>query len=217
MPAHYLKQYHGDYADAAALERMADDAGLDTWMQLFRAKADYVNPESPSMSAWVIVDDSPGAVVYERNPYYWKVDPEGNQLPYIERISISCGESAEAMDFKVIAGEIDFRHGSNFNKFSLFQKSAENGNYHSIAPLTALTNQITANRDHESDPEIRDLLRNQNFRITISLSIDKQEILDTFYFGMGRLANISFMRNSPFYDAVESYRLLYTVQDLDIQ
>jgi len=215
VPAHYLKQFHGDYANAATLAQLADDAGLDDWMQLFRAKADYVNPDSPTMSAWVIVDDSAGAVVYERNPYYWAVDPAGNQLPYIDRIAMTCAESNEGMDFKVLAGEIDFRHGSNFNKYSLFKKAEVKGNFHSIAPKTALIMMIVANQDYEADLEIRDHLRSQDFRIAISLSIDKQEWIDTFYFGQGKLGNVSFMDNSPFYDGVEQYRNLYIIQDKD--
>ena len=49
------------------------------------------NPELPFMSAWMVTEPLRGdstRLVFERNPYYWKVDPEGNQLPYIDRLEM---------------------------------------------------------------------------------------------------------------------------------
>jgi len=215
MPAHYMKQFHPDYTDLATLEKMADDAGLDDWMQLLRSKGRLDNPDSPTMSPWIIVDDTPGAAAFERNPYYWAVDPQGNQLPYIDKVSMVCGESREAQDLKMLAGEVDFVHSANYIKFPLFAKQAAQGNYFSYSPETALTTNIDPNQDYELDMEIGDLMRTKDFRIALSLAIDKFEIRDTFFFGEGQPANISFMSNSPFYDDMEPYRNLYIVQDVE--
>ena len=215
MPAHFLKQFHADYADKAELDKMVEDAGFDEWQQLFRAKGAL--HESPVMSAWMIADNTAGAAVYERNPYYWAVDPEGNQLPYVDRLAYSCGEDAEAINLKVLAGEADFHlaTGTYFEKYSLFQKNAEKGNYRGLTPTSAMFSVVAANMDFDADPEIKRLLRSRDFRIAVSLSIDKQGYIDQFYFGFGKPGNISFAPNNPWYEDAEASRNLYTIQDVD--
>lgn len=87
-PAHYMKQYHPDFVPQDSLDAMAKEAGLDLWNRLFEDKGDWRNVEMPRLWPWLVVEPPPARpVVLERNPYYWKVDPEGNQLPYIDRMT----------------------------------------------------------------------------------------------------------------------------------
>jgi len=218
MPAHFLKQFHIDFADSATLDKLIDDAGFDDWMQLFRAKAQLA--QGPVMSAWYAVDDTPGNSVWERNPYYWKVDPEGNQLPYVDRLSYSCGEDKEVIQLKVLAGEADFQHAADFEKYALWVKNGDKGNYHMVIPKPGITLIISYNQDFEStadggDDEIARLMKSRDFRIAVSLSINKQEVTDTFLNGWGKPQNMSFHPGALFYDRVENTRNLYTVQDTD--
>ena len=50
--------------------------------------ADDYNTERPVMTPWKITELEEGGdhMIATRNPFYWKVDPEGNQLPYIDKI-----------------------------------------------------------------------------------------------------------------------------------
>ncbi len=75
-PRHYLEQFHPTY-----------NKDLKDYT-LFEEKAFDYNTERPVMTAWQIKEWGSGAteLVAKRNPYYWKVDPEGNQLPYIDQI-----------------------------------------------------------------------------------------------------------------------------------
>jgi peptide/nickel transport system substrate-binding protein len=94
-PAHYLKQYHKDYADADEYTAMLAEADIeeDLWMTFFN-DMDITNWELthedavgfPVLYPWMYVDATDTIGTFERNPYYFKVDPAGQQLPYIDRI-----------------------------------------------------------------------------------------------------------------------------------
>ena len=87
-PAHYMKQFHPQYASLEKLEAMSEAAGFDLWRQLFADMHDWRNPDIPRLWPWIVVAPPPARpAVLERNPYYWKVDPAGNQLPYIDRMT----------------------------------------------------------------------------------------------------------------------------------
>ena len=225
MPSAYLKQFHGDYADKATLDAMVADAGMDDWAQLFRSKANVNKVGAPVMGAWMIVDDTPGSAVWERNPYYWKVDPEGNQLPYIDTITVDCAEDWDGAHLKIVAGEADFAFGLDLLKLPLFQKNMTRGNYHAVVPSTSLVLIVWGNTSYgygesgaatnDHDQEIAKWIRSKDFRVALSLSLDKRALIDTFMFGIGRVSNPSFTPRSPWFEAAEPYRNLYAVQDLD--
>ena len=215
MPAHHLKQFHAEFVDKAELDQMVDDAGFDTWQQLFRSKA--LLTEGPTMTAWMNVDNTPGHTLWERNPYFWKVDPQGNQLPYVDHIQWDCAEDRELYNLKAMAGESDYNWEMDFEKYSLWVQNADRGNYHLLTPPTEVHLLMSFNQDNaDGDDEILRLLRDRNYRIAVSLSMDKQEITDTFFFGWGQVQNPSFLPGTPFYDRLERHRNLYTIQDVDL-
>jgi peptide/nickel transport system substrate-binding protein len=95
LPKHYLSQFHIKYNPEA--DKIAQDQGLTGWVQLFQIKSGiavdgeiFKNKEIPTLYAWKIsqpVGESAEYAIAERNPYYFKVDTAGNQLPYIDRVS----------------------------------------------------------------------------------------------------------------------------------
>ncbi|MDQ3397975.1 MAG: ABC transporter substrate-binding protein, partial [Deinococcota bacterium] len=75
-PKHFLSQFHPDYNDE-----------VDGYGELETMRNWHQTPDHPTLFAWHVVQYQPGErVIFERNPYYWKVDTEGNQLPYVDRI-----------------------------------------------------------------------------------------------------------------------------------
>jgi hypothetical protein len=98
LPKHYLIQFHAAYSSTA--DALARELGFSDWSGLFWHRADHRvidgsfartwdNPRLPVLEAWVItrpVDEANDGFVIERNPYYWKVDPFCNQLPYQDTI-----------------------------------------------------------------------------------------------------------------------------------
>ena len=214
MPSKFLKQFHPDYADKATLDKMIADAGFDTWQELFRSKATL--SVGPGMGPWAVnTDPTPGQTRWERNPYYWKVDPEGNQLPYVDVVQHTCGENNEIINLKVMAGEADYAHAMDLEKYALFIKNADKSNYHPVIAKPGITLLLMYNLDYTLDDEISRLLTSKDFRVAMSLSIDKHELADTFLHGLGKPQNMSFHPGTIFYDKVEYGRNLYTVQDQD--
>ena len=62
----------------------------------------------PTLTPWVsVASESPGIMVFERNPYYFKVDTEGKQLPYIDKIVSVQVEDVEMVNQRVLAGDVD--------------------------------------------------------------------------------------------------------------
>ncbi|MDD9989190.1 MAG: ABC transporter substrate-binding protein [Spirochaetaceae bacterium] len=91
MPKHYLSQFHPSHQTKEKLDEMVAAAELDSWMDLFSDRNNYfLNADLPVLDAWDITVAAPAArVIAERNPYYWKVDTEGHQLPYMDASSMT--------------------------------------------------------------------------------------------------------------------------------
>ncbi len=201
-PKHYLSQFHINYVDKAKLEQMAKEAEFEHWFQLFYDKNDeWLNTERPSLSPWrVTVAATENPFVMERNPYFWKVDPEGNQLPYIDKIYHALVQSPEIINFKAVAGELDmqFRH-ILYTNFTLLMENSEQGQYRVLKYLDDFeTNMaICFNLNHQ-DPVMRKIIEDKRFRFAMSLAINRDEINDLAYLGLcGEPRQVVPVKDSP--------------------
>ena len=87
----------------------------DAWATLF-ANADCLQNQImqekcigfPQLTPWLVSEVSESGTIMERNPYYFKVDTEGNQLPYLDRLVAQVFGDGEMVNLGAIAGEIDF-------------------------------------------------------------------------------------------------------------
>src|SRR5690606_16160984 len=79
----------------------------------FEAKRDFSqNPECPTMTGWRLKSYQEGRqAVWERNPYYWCVDREGRQLPYIDTLTIRVVDDPEVVRLQIQEGKLDYVHG----------------------------------------------------------------------------------------------------------
>jgi peptide/nickel transport system substrate-binding protein len=207
-PAHYLKPFHVNYEDQAKLEEMAQEAGFEFWYELYNDRGGQFwdppvnNPDLPVIHAWKVTVPPPTTpVVLERNPYYFKVDPEGNQLPYIDKIEHQIVEDAEILNLKAIAGELDMqlRH-INFANFPLFQDSKEQGDYRILQWTRGyITDSVIAPNVANNDPVLREIVGDKRFRWALSLGIKRDEIVEAVYLGMVEPNQVSPLSTSPFY------------------
>ncbi|MBT4136945.1 MAG: ABC transporter substrate-binding protein [Candidatus Latescibacteria bacterium] len=214
-PAHYLQQYHAAFVPQANLEKMAQDAGLDLWNKLFDDKRDWRNIEMPRLWPWLIKEPPPARpVVLERNPYYWKVDPDGNQLPYIDRMTFEIYD-AETINFKAINGEIGMqsRH-LMFTNYPLLMENRKKGGYRVLhwTPGNGGDLAILPNLNHK-DPVMRAILEDHRFRKALSLAIDRDEINEVGYFSVGTPRQMAPPKASDFYSS--TYEIAYVEHDLD--
>ena len=119
----------------------------------------------------------------ERNPYYWKVDPQGNQLPYIDRIAFSVVQNKEVLNFKAMTGGVDMQgRYIDVSKYTLFMKNRKKNKYRVLADLFSSARCVYLNQ-HSKDPRMRPLLQDRRFRIALSVAIDREELIEFIYAG----------------------------------
>ena len=189
-PAHYLKQFLPKYSSEEAVNKKAKDMGFDNWVSLLKNRYSWaLNNEVPVMTPWKTVSPiNTPTWSMERNPYFWAVDTAGNQLPYIDRITLTLAENTEVANLRAIAGEFDIqeRH-MGLNKLPVFLENAKKGNYtvHLDPGLNGADVALHMGNSYEGDAEIAKLLRNKDFRHALSLGIDRDQLNEAFWLGVG--------------------------------
>ena len=108
----YLEQFHPNYNDN--VEEEAKAASFDTWLDYFGAKSTiHQNAELPNLRPWLmetgIGESSSGRITATRNPYFFKVDTEGNQLPYMDRYIVDIVADTQVLVLKALNGELDYQ------------------------------------------------------------------------------------------------------------
>lgn len=189
-PAHYLKQFLPKYTPAAELEKKAKDAGFDNWLSLLKSKYSWAqNPELPVMTPWRTVSpiNTPTWSI-ERNPYFWSTDTEGNQLPYIDKITLTLAENLEVLNLRAIAGEFDEqeRH-TDLSKLPVYLENQQKGNYtvHLDPALNGSDITLHFGMAYEGDAEIAKWIKNKDFRHALSMGIDRDQLNESFWLGLG--------------------------------
>ena len=203
LPAHYMKQFHPKYnkalTDAKALLDRRD------WRDRY--------PDMPVFTAWKPVEWTSGQRhLFERNPYYWKVDPNGNQLPYIDKVDITIvgGAARELTVMKGVNGELDcqFRDFFPLKNVPLLKENEKKGDYRIIMwrrgdfgwPALLL------GYDYP-DSEIVDLMYDKRFRQALSWAINRNRINDVVSLGMAKARNAAMSADSPEFQTPEGRKV----------
>ncbi len=216
-PAHYLKQFHPDFIGQEAAAKLAKDAGYDNWVNLFKLKNSWhLNPDLPVISPWkTVIPINEPTWVLERNPYSVFVDTAGNQLPYIDKVVMTVFENIEVHNLRAIAGEYDYmaRH-VDIQKIPVFLENEEKGQYKLYLDPGDYGGDliIKFNMSYQEDPEIRQWFHNRDFRRALSLGIDRDEINETFWLGVGTPRSPVPAANNLYYPGPEYDRLWATYE-----
>jgi peptide/nickel transport system substrate-binding protein len=216
MPAHYLKQFHKKYQDEAKLKELmaADDEKKWTGLHINKARQYRPeNPDLPTLDPWRNTTKPPAEqFVFERNPYFHRVDAEGRQLPYIDRFVLNVSSSS-LIPAKAGAGEADLQgQGISFADYT-FLKEAEQSH-----PIRVRLWQmgrgarvaLYPNLNFE-DPVWSKVLRDVRFRRAMSLAIDRNEINQAKFFGLSAPSADTVLPSSPLYR--DEYAKAYTDYD----
>lgn len=225
-PRHYLEPFHPDYNPD--VDALVQEAGVDTWTTLFMNRGGapieeityWQTTELPTLHAWMLTapyDAASSRVVAERNPYYFKVDPEGNQLPYLDRVVYEQVADEEVLLLKALNGEIDMmdRHiGALENRAVLFD-NMERGDYrfYDVVHDSMNSGVFALNLTHK-DPVKREVFQNKDFRIGLSHAINRSEIIDLLFVSQGEPWQTSPKPESAFYN--EELAKQYTEYDVDL-
>jgi len=199
-PAHYLKKYHKTYANAAELEKAIVDAKFKSgeWVNLFN-KMDIIyyevnNPEAigfPQLTPWILTKNG-DVKILERNPYYFKMDSEGQQLPYIDQIQSTLVQNLEMVTMKILAGEVDHSYEwAVMSKIALYKENEAKGGFKTYinTKLHRTGTDIFLNMTYK-DANWRKVVQDIRFRQALNLALNKQEIADTVYYGYAKLGQI---------------------------
>jgi peptide/nickel transport system substrate-binding protein len=193
-PSKYLKQYHIKYTTidkfADELKRLNLTGG--EWWQVFTDKRcqnwDMTNPKCvnyPGLYPWIPKPSgSPSVLTWERNPYYFKVDTKGQQLPYIDKIVSTQQDNVEMVNLKVMSGDVDFlRESTALVKMPLYkQNEAKAGFNVRLMEMHVDSSNIMMNQTFD-DKNWQKVVQDLRFRQALSLAQNRQEMIDNIYYG----------------------------------
>jgi peptide/nickel transport system substrate-binding protein len=220
-PSHYMEQFHRDFApDVTVYDQLVADEGFESWPLFFKEKSNPLrNTELPVISPWRMTSPITEQIYeWERNPYYWGVDPAGQQLPYIDNISMILAGDKEVLNLKAIAGEIDFQHRHiDMAKVPVIRENADKCECSVVfwpspggaqGGLTVnLTYGLGGTDDnpltYEVDDQIQKWLTNKDFRIALSNAVDRQRINEVVFLGLGQNTQGGFIKGHSFYPGDE--------------
>jgi peptide/nickel transport system substrate-binding protein len=216
-PANYMKQFHERYADVTELAKSAKAEGKRNWAALHNSKDNmyrFDNPDLPTLQPWMNTTRMPATrFIARRNPYFHRVDEAGHQLPYIDRVLLDLADG-KLIPAKTGAGEVDLQaRGLNFNDYTFLKAGEKRNNYKVRLWRTVLGSQLALYPNlNVSDPQWRALIRDVRFRRALSLAIDRSEINQAIYYGLGIEANNTVQPASPLYRP--EYGSVWAVFDL---
>jgi peptide/nickel transport system substrate-binding protein len=203
-PAHYLKQFHQKYADPNALADLVKKRGQPSWAALHNRMDNMGrndNPKLPTLDPWVLRTKPPAQrFVFTRNPYYYRVDPQGRQLPYLDQVIVDTADS-KLIPAKTGAGESDLQaRYIRFDNYTFLKVGEKRGKYWvRLWDDGRGSNLVLFPNLNTNDEAWRNLLRDVRFRRALSLGIDRHEINQAIYFGLGNEGANTVMPSSPLF------------------
>ncbi len=214
VPAHYLKQFHIKYNDKA--NDLAKEAGFDFWYQLLgreNSRAQSVN--RPRLNAYMPVRDTPSVGFMERNPFFWAVDTEGNQLPYIDKVTSDKAADISILDAKVVGGQYDFAaHQMNIMNYATYNEAAQAANARMVLWQSGKGSEVVYNVNcNWPDQEWGTVFQDDRFRQAMSLAINRADINNVIYFGNASETQMTVIPVSRHYKP--EYAQAYAQLDLD--
>ena len=204
LPKHHFKTWHPKYNSQSNYEALNE-----------KLKILGVNSEGGrvTLNAWVVDEYVPdGKLHMTRNPYYWKVDSEGNQLPYFDEFEIIIAGDRPAVGLGNMTGEFDHDHmWTGFPHYSMWlEEQGKPQRDYSIGFSNAPGMKINFNFDSEN-AAARKINRSIDFRRAISLAIDRQAISRTLAFDLMTPIGSAWAPDSPYFDEASGY--LYSEYD----
>ncbi len=234
-PSHFYKKFHSKYADQATLDAAVTAAGVETWVQLFNQHWQWgmavwqfpawqKDDPYPILSPWQMIDiPQEGLIILERNPYYWKVDLEGNQLPYLDNLRYDYVTQAEAAKLKLAQNEVDSlgMHDVTMAEYPFYKENEPAGNFQVMDYVSAMSDRnvlfpqhVINKEDGTRDEVMTEIAQHPNFVKALSVAIDRDEINQSLLFGTARMGQLAPLPSSKYYK--EKYGTAWAQFDTDL-
>ncbi len=209
LSSHYMEQYHADFnADAP---KMATDEGFDDWTQLFKAKMRWGAHQTwftehavnrPVLAPWTLTAHSADRASLDRNPYYHIVDTEGNQLPYVDGLNYELYSDKEVYQLRITNGDLDFgQFELDFNNMPLYRDKEGSGNYRTLISKALRSSALALQPNWTyKDAAVAEIFQELDFRIALSVAIDRDAINDAVFFGLATPFQGTILPSYTFYE-----------------
>ncbi len=219
-PSNFYKQFHNKYTDQAKLDAAAKDAKLETWVQYFTQHWQWglgvwefpawmKDTPYPVLSPWHMIDQpQEGLFILERNAYYWKVDTEGNQLPYVDNLRYDYITTADASKLKLAQNELDAlgQHDVTMADYPFYKENETAGNFTVGDYISCMSDRdvffpqhVLLNEDGTQDEVMNEIVNHPNFVKALSMAIDREEINQSLFFGTARTGQLAPLPSSKYY------------------
>lgn len=205
-PKHYYEQYipgpGQTEEDLPRLQEGLKGTTLASARFLVDLLLGFNNPEHPRLWPWIFrTYQETGTLVMVRNPFYFAVDPEGNQLPYIHEV-VYQQQDPKMIPATAIGGGLSFqfRHLA-FSDYTLLMSNrelasnpyrvlhwypAERSDFALFPNLNRQPNPLDAGSEAKAK-----LLQDKRFRQALSIAINREAIISAYYQGVGKPSQIA--------------------------
>jgi peptide/nickel transport system substrate-binding protein len=216
-PSHYLKKYHIKYT---SLDKMKDDLTAakltNEWWNLFNLKRcqnwDMTNPKCvdyPALNPWIGTKADQGLLKFKRNPYFYMVDTEGKQLPYIDEIISVQAADVEMVNVKVVSGDVDYlRESTALIKVPMYKEAEDKAKINTILLDMHVDSSGLYLNQIFSDTNWQKASSDIRFRQALSHAINRKELIDTLYYGYASMPDVSVGPQNYNYDVAAASKLL---------
>ncbi len=209
-PKHYVKQFHKKYTDWDELLPKMKELEFEEkeeWGTFYSA-VDYgatadggniiglPNPiEYPTLNPYIVTEvKEEGHWHFERNPYFYMVDTEGNQLPYIDKLNRRYVSNKEMINMDIIQGNLDVMGQLlQLSDYPLFKRNEDKGGY-KVMPLPAYQHQMLLyifNLEVDNEIFPKEIIKDLRFRQALSLALDREQIKESLFLGFGKSAQLA--------------------------
>ena len=213
-PKHFLAEFHPDHSTAAKITEHLGRYQQEAWTGLMRKVTNPRDPDigikAPSLNAWYHESILDTIGFDSRNHFFVGVDPEGNQLPYIDRRTSVRTEDRPAAVLRTLAGETDQNSClSSIPELPLYVTNMQKGDYSLFHWPTPGGNDgpVSVNHTYNMDPEIGKLLRTKDFRRALSLGFERSKINENVFLGLGTPQTWVPHPRTPYYPGDELAKL----------
>ncbi|NLD72927.1 MAG: hypothetical protein GX649_09460, partial [Chloroflexi bacterium] len=203
VPAHYLKQFHPKYNEELA------PTDTETLMDCYDNRGLHL--DMPHFGAWVMTEYRPGErILAERNPYYWKVDPEGRQLPYIDTAEAVAVSNQELIALSAVNGDLDMQMRELAPKdVAVLMENQDQGNY-DVMMWKNGNSSAAALLPHYcyEDESITSLFWDQKFRQAMSYAMNRERVNDVVFMGLGTVQQVVMFDDGAEYQSERGQKVL---------
>lgn len=183
-PEHYHREILAEFIGAEEAEKLAIERGFADAATMGQYTGYYFwnVPGLPTLNPYILSEEAGKGDVtgsyfeFVRNPYYWKTDSEGNQLPYMDKVAYTLVSSEGDQELlNLLDGTSDIMTVGMADIATVQDSGTININAWVSAAWSDMASQLQLNQTVD-DMQKRELFQNKDFRQALSIAVDRTEV-----------------------------------------